>query len=107
VPLATQTIKILRGVQALTSGGKLVFPGLRNRSKPISDVNMTNALRRMGYSQDELHVYGFRAMARTLVRQEHGFDEEPIERQPGHAVKGALGAVYNRAEIIQECKRMM
>ncbi len=107
VPLATQTIQILREVQALTGGGKLVFPGLRSSSKPISDATMTNALRRMGYSQDELHVHGFRAMARTLIRQELGFDEEPIERQLGHAVKGALGAAYNRADFIQDRKRMM
>jgi integrase len=107
VPLATQTINILREVQALTGDGKYLFPGLRTSSKPISDATMTNALRRMGYSQDELHVHGFRAMARTLIRQELGFDEEPIERQLAHKVKGALGAAYNRAEFVQERKKMM
>ena len=107
VPLATQTVNILREVQALTGDGKYLFPGLRTSSKPISDATMTNALRRMGYSQEELHVHGFRAMARTLIRQELGFDEEPIERQLGHAVKGALGAAYNRVDFVQERKRMM
>jgi len=106
VPLATQTIAILREVQALTGEGKYVFPGLRG-SKPISDATMTNALRRMGYDKEDLHVHGFRAMARTLIRQELGFDEEPIERQLGHAVKGPLGAAYNRADFIQERKKMM
>jgi integrase len=61
----------------------------------------------MGYSQEELHVHGLRATARTLIRQELGFDEEPIERQLGHAVKGPLGAAYNRADFIEERKRMM
>lgn len=107
VPLATQTLNILREVQALTGDGKYLFPGLRTSNKPISDATMTNALRRMGYNQEELHVHGFRAMARTLIRQELGFDEEPIERQLGHAVKGALGAAYNRADFVQERKRMM
>ena len=107
VPLATQTVSILREVQALTGGGKFVFPGLRSSSKPISDATMTNALRRMGYSQDELHVHGFRAIARTLIRQELGFDEDPIERQLGHAVRGSLGAAYNRADFIEERRRMM
>ena len=41
VPLATQTISVLREAQALTGGGKLVFPGLRSSSKPISDATMT------------------------------------------------------------------
>lgn len=106
VPLATQTLAILREAQALTGEGKYVFPGLRG-SKPISDATMTNALRRMGYDKGDLHVHGFRAMARTLIRQELGFDEEPIERQLGHAVKGPLGAAYNRADFIQERKKMM
>lgn len=106
VPLATQVISILREVQALTGERNYVFPGLRG-NKPISDATMTNALRRMGYGKEELHVHGFRAMARTLIRQELGFDEEPIERQLGHAVKGPLGAAYNRADFIQERKKMM
>lgn len=107
VPLTAQTIRILREVQALTGGGKLVFPGFRSSSKPISDATMTNALRRMGYSHDELHLHGCRAMARTLIRQEFGFDEGPIERQLDHAVKGPLGAAYNRADFIQEHTMMM
>lgn len=107
VPQTAQTIRILREVQALTDGGKLVYPGFRSSSKPISDATMTNALRRMGYSHDELHVHGCKVMARTLIRQEFGFDEEPIERQLAHTVKGPLSAAYNRADLIQEHTMMM
>jgi len=107
VPLSTQVIAMLRDLQALTGQGKLLFPGLRSTTRPMSDATLTNALRRMGYSQEELHVHGFRAMARTLIRQELGFNEEPIERQLGHAVKGPLGAAYNRADFVAERKRMM
>jgi len=107
VPLAHQVIKILEEARTLSGDGKYLFPGLRTFNKPISDATLTNALRRMGYSQEELHVHGFRAMARTLIRQELGFDEEPIERQLGHAVKGPLGAAYNRADFVEERRRMM
>lgn len=107
VPLATQSVAILREVQVITGEGRYIFPGARTLTRPISDMTMTNALRRMGYGKDEMHVHGFRAMARTLIRQELGFDEEPIERQLGHAVKGPLGAAYNRADFIEERKRMM
>lgn len=107
VPLSIQVITILRDLQALTGQGKYLFPGLRSTTRPMSDATLTNALRRMGYSQEELHVHGFRAMARTLIRQNLGFDEEPIERQLGHAVKGPLGAAYNRADFVAERRRMM
>ena len=107
VPLATQVIDILREIHALSGQGKYLFPGLRSSVRPMSDATLTNALRRMGYSQEELHVHGLRATARTLIRQELNFDEEPIERQLGHAVKGPLGAAYNRADFVEERRRMM
>jgi len=107
VPIAKQVLVILGEIHALTGHGKYLFPGLRSTTRPMSDATLTNALRRMGYSQEELHVHGFRAMARTLIRQELSFDEEPIERQLGHAVKGPLGAAYNRADFVAERKRMM
>jgi len=107
VPLAKQVLLILGEIHALTGHGKYLFPGLRASTRPMSDATLTNALRRMGYSPEELHVHGLRATARTLIRQELGFDEEPIERQLGHAVKGPLGAAYNRADFVEERKRMM
>jgi integrase len=107
VPIATQVLQILRELHAQTGQGKFLFPGLRSTTRPISDATLTNALRRMGYSQEELHVHGFRAMARTLIRQELGFDEEPIERLLGHSVKGPLGAAYNRADFVVEQRKMM
>lgn len=107
VPLARQVLLILGEIHALSGRGKYLFPGLRSTVRPMSDATLTNALRRMGYSPEELHVHGLRAMARTLIRQELGFDEEPIERQLGHAVKGPLGAAYNRADFVEERKKMM
>jgi integrase len=107
VPLASQVINLLQEAHALSGKGKYVFPGLRSSDKPLSDATLTNALRRMGYTQEELHVHGLRATARTLIRQELGFDEEPIERQLAHAVKGPLGAAYNRANFIEERRKMM
>ena len=107
MPLAHQVIDILREIQALSGQGQYLFPGLRSITRPMSDATLTNALRRMGYSQEELHVHGLRATARTLIRLELGFDEEPIEPQLGHAVKGPLGAAYKRADFIEERKRMM
>lgn len=107
VPLAKQVLLILGEIHALSGQGKYLFPGLRSSTRPMSDATLTNALRRMGYSPEELHVHGLRATARTLIRQELGFDEEPIERQLGHAVKGPLGAAYNRANFVAERKKMM
>lgn len=91
----------------LTGAGRFVFPGLRGKDRPISDAALTNALRRMGYDKDEMHVHGFRAMARTMIRQELNLDGEWIERQLSHAVKGPLGRAYDRTTFMPERKKMM
>jgi len=107
VPLARQAVAILRELHSLTGDGRFVFPSLRSRCKPISDATLTNALRGMGYDKDEMHVHGFRAMARTMIRQELNLDPEWIERQLAHAVKGPLGGAYDRTTYMPERKKMM
>ncbi|MFH7326191.1 tyrosine-type recombinase/integrase [Desulfurivibrio sp. C05AmB] len=107
VPLAKQAVAILRELQQLTGSGQLVFPGLRGNSRPISDATLTNALRRMGYAKDEIHVHGFRAMARTMLRQNLGVESEWIERQLSHAVDNPLGRAYDRTTFLPERRKMM
>jgi integrase len=55
VPLATQAVELLRELYALTGHGRYVFPSARtpNGSRPMSDVALLAALRRMGFSKDE------------------------------------------------------
>lgn len=107
VPLSTQAIQILREVQALTGGGELVFPGELSRARPISDNTINAALRRLGYSKDDMTAHGFRAMARTLLDEALGFRVDFIEQQLAHTVKDPLGRAYNRTRHLEERKRMM
>lgn len=107
VPLARQAVDILRQLFQLTGNGRLVFPGERGKDRAISDATLTNALRRMGYAKDEMHVHGFRAMARTIIRQKLNVDAECIERQLSHSVKGPLGGAYDRTTFLPERHKMM
>jgi integrase len=67
VPLATQAVAILREVQPLTGSGRYVFPSLLSRQRPMSENTINTALRRLGYSRDEMTAHGFRAMASTSL----------------------------------------
>jgi integrase len=107
VPLARQAVEILRDLQRLTGTEQLLFPCMRGKGRPISDATLTNALRRMGYNKDEMHVHGFRAMARTMIQQELKLDAEWVERQLSHAVKGPLGGTYDRTTYLPERRKMM
>ena len=67
VPLPKQAVAVLRELQPLTGGGKLVFRGERHHDRPMSDNTINAALRAMGFAADEVTGHGFRATARTML----------------------------------------
>ncbi|THF64246.1 tyrosine-type recombinase/integrase [Pseudothauera rhizosphaerae] len=108
VPLSTQAVAILRELQPLTGRNQWVFPGMRDHQKPMSEAAINAALRRMGYdTKAEMTGHGFRAMARTILHEELGFDPAVIEHQLAHQVPDALGTAYNRTKFIKERRQMM
>lgn len=65
-------------LQTLTGKSKLLFPGVRNNRKPMSENTLTFAIRkRLGF---DATAHGFRATASTVLN-ETGFRSEVIERQ--------------------------
>ena len=108
VPLAPQAIAILKELQPLTGHGRYVFPSLRTGERAMSDNTINAALRRMGFASDEMSAHGFRAMARTLmIERIHGISADVIEAQLAHGKSGPLGAAYDRAEFMEQRRRMM
>ena len=108
VPLATQAVKTLRDLHALTGTGRFVFPGARTASRPMSDAAINAALRRMGFdTKTEITGHGFRAMARTILHEELHQKPEVIEHQLSHSVSDQLGTAYNRTKFLKERKAMM
>jgi integrase len=106
VPLSAQAVAILRALHPITGNGKLLFPSLRSRERPISENTVNAALRRMGFAQDEMTGHGFRAMASTLLN-EQGFPPDIIELQLAHQERNKVRAAYNRATRLPERRKMM
>ena len=67
---------------------------------------MGAALRRLGYTTEEMTTHGFRAMASTLLN-EQGFPPDGIELQLAHAERNKVRAAYNRAQRVSERRNMM
>lgn len=106
VPLSKQALAILEELHPLTGDGTYVFPGVINPDRPMSDNTVTAALRRLGYTSDEMTAHGFRSMACTLLN-EQGWNRDAIERQLAHAERSNVRAAYNYAEYLPERKKMM
>ena len=105
VPLSTQAINVLKDLHPLTGHGPKVFPGERGEGRSISENTARQALRSMGYLDHVPH--GFRATARTLIREALRYDKEVIERQLSHGSDEALGGAYDRTQFLAERVKMM
>ncbi|WP_027368272.1 tyrosine-type recombinase/integrase [Desulfocurvibacter africanus] len=106
VPLSKQAVEIMRELHALTGQGKYLFPSVRTSARPMSENTVNAALRRLGYSKDEMTGHGFRSMASTILN-EQGWNRDAIERQLAHAERNSVRAAYNYAEFLPERRRMM
>lgn len=106
VPLPNQAIKILEQIRELSGGGRYVFPSARNDGRPLSENGTRQALRGMGYGNEDITPHGFRTIASTLLN-EQGWSPDAIERQLAHAPRDQVRAAYNRAQYLDERRRMM
>jgi integrase len=107
VPLARQTMEVLRELHPLTGHGQYLFPGAQRANRPMSENTVNAGLRRLGYTGDEMTGHGFRAMARTILDEVLGYRVEWIEHQLAHEVRDHNGTAYNRTAFLQGRKEMM
>jgi len=106
VPLSTQAVEILRELHPLTGDKRFVFPGERSRDRAMSNNTINAALRRLGYSSEQMTGHGFRSMASTLLN-EQGWHPDAIERQLAHQEQNEIRAAYNYAKHLPERRKMM
>ncbi len=86
-----------------------IYPeiSLKQARDKRDDARQQAALRRMGFSKDEVSIHGFRATARTLLDEVLGFRPDFIEHQLAHAVRDPNGLAYNRTAHLEERRKMM
>jgi len=106
VPLSRQAVAVLKEVWPLSERGDLIFPSIRSCVKPLSDMAMNSALRRMGFTQDEMTAHGFRSTASTILN-ERGFNPDVIEAALAHQHENTIRRTYNRARYWPERVEMM
>ena len=107
VPLSLQALAILKEIKPLTGSGKYVFPCQRSNARPMSNMALLAALRRIGYTKEQMTPHGFRAMARTLLDEVLQIRPDFIEHQLAHAVRDPNGRAYNRTAHLKERQKMM
>ncbi len=102
VPLSIQAVAILQSMQGLSGKGKYVFPSVRTRSRPISENTVTAALRRMGFTKEQMTAHGFRTSASSLLNESGKWNPDAIERALAHMVSGEIRRIYNQSAYWSE-----
>lgn len=96
VPLPEQAIALLDELRMITGNGEFLFPSLRSWHRPMSENTLNAALRRMGYSGDEMTAHGFRASFSTLANESGLWNPDAIEVALAHVERNEVRKAYNR-----------
>ena len=107
VPLSDQALAIIEEIRSVTGRWRYVFPCLGRWDRPMSEGAINLALRRLGYTGDEMTAHGFRAMASTLLNECGRWNPDAIERQLAHVDGNNVRRIYARGEYWDERVRMM
>lgn len=111
VPLSRQALEVLGYLQTAhggtdrCKGAALLFPGERDRAKPMSNNTLLKALERMGY-KGRMTGHGFRGVASTALN-EAGYRADVIEAQLAHVEENRVRAAYNHARYVEERRELM
>jgi len=113
LPLPHQVVTILREIEKNKLSEKYVFASSVKQDRPLSNNTLANALRRMGYTEEEIVPHGFRTTFSTTAYEYankpngHGFTGEVIEAMLAHKQKNKVIEAYNRAEYREPMRELM
>jgi integrase len=103
VPLSSRSLAILRDEHDVRTSDH-VFPGGK-AGKPLSNMAMTEVLRRMG--RGDITVHGFRSTFRDWAAERTNFPSEVVEMALAHAVGDKVEAAYRRGDLFEKRRRLM
>jgi Phage integrase family len=107
IPLAPRAATLLRELHSITGNGRFVFPSNRSRQRCMSENTINAALRRLGFSKDEMTAHGFRSAASSILNECGMWNADAIERQLAHVDNDSVRRAYARADFWEERVRIM
>ena len=102
VPLPKRALELLNMLHNVTGWNELIFPSIKSSRRPMSENTMNAALRRMGYSGDEMTSHGFRATFSTIANESGLWNPDAIERALAHVETNKIRGAYARGQYWDE-----
>jgi integrase len=104
VPLSRQSRLLLLELKEITGKSRYLFPS-NTQEGFMSNNTMLFALYRMGF-HGRTTTHGFRRLFSTEAN-EHGWNEDWVERQLAHDERDRVRAAYNAAQYLSNRREMM
>ena len=101
MPLSDRALELLDSLPRF-EGSDFVFPGAKD--KPLSDMTLTAALRRM---KVDATAHGFRSTFRDWCAERTSTPSEVAEMALAHAVGDATEAAYRRGDLFEKRRELM
>jgi integrase len=105
MPLPAQAVDVLRSMHGVTGRHTHVFPNRDDRTKPMTDAAMRQALKNMGWS-GKYSPHATRTTGSTKLN-EMGYRSDWIEKQLAHVEVNAVRRTYNHADYLADRAAMM
>ncbi len=99
VPLSRQSLEFLATLHTVTGRPNgFLFPSIRTTSRAMSENTVGAALRRLGYTSEQMTGHGFRSTASTLLNESRKWHPDAIERALAHGVSDTVRGIYDRSQ---------
>jgi len=109
VPLSNQVIKLLQEQKEETGhlNTDWVFPNQVRPKEHMSENTLLFAItKRLGY-KGRMTGHGFRALAMSTIKEKLKYRHEVIDRQLAHSHRSKVDRAYDRAQFLDERRKMM
>ena len=106
MPLPKQALEHLQDFRTFTGNDEFLFPSLRSVTRPMSENTLNAALRRMGYSGNEMTAHGFRASFSTIANESSLWNPDGIERASTDVDENEVHIACARGEHWEECIKL-
>lgn len=105
VPLSRQSLNTLRRLHGVRTCDGYVFPSIRTPLRPMSENTLNAALRRLGFTSEEVCTHGFRSTAMTMLNEARDpktlrplWSADAISRALSHGERDKVRAAYHRGQ---------
>ena len=106
VPLCDAALELLEQARVLRDGSGLIFPSSVKAGHPMSDMTLTQVLRKTGLAERST-VHGFRSAFRDWAAECTSAPHAVMELSLAHAVGSSVEQAYARSDLIEKRRVLM